>query len=96
MLSADNNGTFTTFTASLASLVPAAGTWYFLVGVYTGTQIQLYVYTTAGLQAGTPVSTNYNLGFASTGNLIIGAGRFGAGGHTDYFPGAIDEVQTLT
>ncbi|WP_238536579.1 LamG-like jellyroll fold domain-containing protein [Stigmatella aurantiaca] len=69
-------------------VTPQLGRWYHLVGVRAGNELRLYVdgqrvgVTTAG-----PVTV-------STGPLAIGRAKY-AGSNTDYWAGAVDEVQAF-
>ena len=78
-----------TYTAQWTT-VPTANTWYYLVGVYTGSQIQLYVNGT--LAATTSVAAS----FSATGSTVLGASKFGSGTRVDYFHGSVDEVQLFS
>jgi hypothetical protein len=79
-----DNGTGTEAIA-MWSTTPTANTWYRLVGVYTGSLLKLYV------NGALVASTSFNVVGAPTGNVIVGAAKYG-GGRVDYFHGMIDEV----
>jgi len=67
--------------------VPVVDTWYHLVGIYTGSELNLYV-------DGTLVDSKpFNSGFAALGSMIIGAGKWKT--TSDHWDGLIDEVKVF-
>ncbi|WP_133853450.1 LamG domain-containing protein [Labedaea rhizosphaerae] len=65
---------------------PQAGTWTFLTGVYNASTHAATLYVNGQAQATVPA-----IGVASTGSLVIGAGKAN-GGRTNQLAGAVDEV----
>ena len=80
-----DNGTGSEAIAMWAT-TPTANTWYNMVGVYTGSLLKLYI--NGELVASTP----FSIVGAPTGNVIVGAAKYG-GGRVDYFHGMVDEVK---
>ncbi|HEY7089466.1 MAG TPA: LamG-like jellyroll fold domain-containing protein [Tepidisphaeraceae bacterium] len=68
---------------------PAADTWYHLAGVYTGTEIRLYV--NGQLVATTPFSS----GFAAVAGASLAVGSDKVGTRGSYWHGKIDDVRTF-
>ena len=81
-------GEGTTEAIAAWSTTPTTSTWYHLVGVYTGSALQLYV---NGVLVATTAFSSMN---ASTGSFIVGAGKY-SGNRVDYFSGRIDEVKVF-
>jgi hypothetical protein len=65
-----------------ATTTASTGTWYHIVGVYTGTKIRLYV----GTAAGASVEDNTEVSYSTA--MFLGAGTLVIGG----FSGLIDEA----
>ncbi|SEU25282.1 LamG-like jellyroll fold domain-containing protein [Stigmatella erecta] len=69
-------------------VTPQLGRWYHLVGVRAGNELRLYV---DGQRVAAATAT---AGTVSTGPLAIGRAKYN-GSNTDYWEGAIDEVQAF-
>ena len=74
-------------TRALAPTAPEVGRWYHMVGVRDAANGTLKLYIDGQLVA----TKNACLGDASSGNTVIGRGKFG-GNPVDYWKGDIDQV----
>lgn len=74
-------------TRALAPTAPEVGRWYQMVGVRDAAKGQLKLYLDGQLVA----TKNACLGDASSGNTVIGRGKFG-GNPVDFWKGDIDQV----
>ena len=75
-------GTFTNYEATVPTMT--AGTWYYIVGVYDGSHIYVYL---NGVSQGTPPAASGTIGY-STGTLMLGRD----GSAAEVVNGMIDEV----
>ncbi|MET3807479.1 alpha-L-arabinofuranosidase [Nakamurella sp. UYEF19] len=77
------------FPSSLTA--PVAGQWYQLAGVYDADRSTLSLYVNGQLQQTTAAPS----GWAATGHLVIGRGKYGAN-PVDFVNGAIDDVRAYS
>jgi serine/threonine protein kinase len=83
----DGDSTTSSKEGRIEAVIPAASTWYHLVGVYTGSEIRLYV---NGTLKGTALFKGC---FASSGPMVIGAGKWET--RKDFWGGMIEEVNAF-
>lgn len=84
-------GTGTTFAAATSSVVMSPGKWYFVVGTYNGSSVDIYVNGT--LEGSTPFSGNISAG--SQGLTYIGEADYTQSLGLDYVNGSMSEVAVL-
>jgi hypothetical protein len=87
MRDSDSTGAATGGCIVESDRVPTANMWYHVVGVYTGDEMKLYV------NGKLVNSKSFSDGFASSGSLIIGAGKWKE--INDHWGGLIDEVKVF-
>jgi hypothetical protein len=86
----DSDSTSATFTQVLSPSAPALNRWTHLAAVYDDAADELRLYVD-GTLVGTSAKT---ADWSSTGSLIVGAARWGAGTRVDHHKGQIDDVRT--
>ncbi len=86
----DSDSTSATFAQVLSPSAPALNRWTHLAAVYDDAADELRLYID-GTLVGTAAKT---VDWSSTGPLIVGAARWGAGTRVDHHEGQIDDVRT--
>jgi YVTN family beta-propeller protein len=86
----DSDSTSSTAVRAVSSTVAVVGQWYHLTGVRDKAAGTIKLYVNGALEA----TTSYTGGWAATGSLNVGRGKFGT--PNDWFAGAIDQVQAFS